>query len=80
MQSKKSPSRNYPEGTPTTFIPPGMDKSAAKKAAKRRRKRNSRKNKIKATSPPSGTSDDSGSDEDVILISQDSARPTGKYD
>ena len=61
-----SPPRNYP---------PGLDVSAAKKSSKWKKKKISKKNKnsSKATSsPPSGTSDNSGLDEDVILISEDS--------
>ena len=53
-----------------------MDESAAKKSKKwkqKRIKKKNNKNKSKSSSS-SGSSDKSGSDEDVILISQDSGK------
>ena len=61
-----SPARNYPE---ETFFPPGLDKSAAKKSLKSKKKRISKKNRSKSTG-----SSPSGSDEDVILITEVSVK------
>ena len=67
-----SPARNYPE---ETFVPPGLDVSAAKKSLKSKKKRISKKNKSKsANSPPSDSSDKSSSDQDVISIPEVSVK------